>query len=83
MEFGRWCKLMVDVGADTSTAGVQRSLVERCSEVARSCQSVPLQVAVHTNCSSRRCGHASAAPPPEMILGCAVDSYHVRPTLYS
>ena len=49
MEFGRCCKLLkVDVGADPSTAGGQRSLVERCSEVARSCQSVPLRVAVHT-----------------------------------
>ena len=29
--------------------GGQRSLVERCSEVVRSCPSVPLRVAVHTD----------------------------------
>ena len=90
MEFGRCCKLKVDVEADPSTAGRtgQRSLVERCSEVARSCQSVPLRVALHTN----RLNSARFLPllwactgctAPQMILGFRADSSRSAYTLFS
>ena len=83
--------LNVDVGAEPSTAGGGGGLilVERCSEVARMLQSVPLRVAVQAN----RLNSSSllllplwactGCTAPQMISGFRPDSYRVRPTLYS